>query len=66
MLTHKVSRALWSKIAVASSDWLEQNTTLIARSAMLIYRTCGREEARAYLALVRASMLSEHKHEESR
>ena len=57
MLTHTVSTALWAKFAAAPSNWLMQNKTLAARSALVIRRKCGSEEAHIFIALVRAAMV---------
>ena len=58
MLTHPISLAIWRKIASAPDGWAEQNIPLLAKSALLVYRKCGRNEAQIFINLVRACLLT--------
>lgn len=58
MLTHPLSKALYSKLASAPAGWAAQNMTLVAKSALLVYRKCGRREAQVFIDLVRVGIIA--------
>lgn len=59
MLTHPISRQLYTKFASAPAGWLAQNIRLAGKAALLVYRKCGRSEASAFIALLRLQLYTD-------
>ena len=53
MFTHTLAQNLYSRFASAPGKWLLENTPLISRSAMMIYRKCGKGDAQVFIDLMR-------------
>lgn len=55
MLTKPISRTFWNKICGADNQWFTENKSLTAKMALMIYRKEGKQEAQAFIYLVRLS-----------
>jgi hypothetical protein len=56
MLTHPYARRVYRKLAVAGPAWLRANSTLVGKTALLVYRKCGRAEAQEFIDLMRVAV----------
>ena len=59
VLTHKTAKAIYSKLLLLLAFGNEPPTGILYRSALLVYRKCGADEARQFVALVRAALLTQ-------
>ncbi len=56
MLSYPLAIALYDRFCCASQEWLKLHLELIALSALLIRRKCGREEAKTFICLMRLAL----------
>lgn len=57
MLTNPVALKIYSKLCEYPPSELRKRIDLVAKSAKLVYRKCGRNEARIFCRLIRAAMV---------
>jgi len=55
MLTKPIAQMFWKKICPANKEWFNQNITLLAKMALMVYRKEGKQEAETFIYLVRLS-----------
>ena len=53
----KLAETIWLKIAGAPAEWFEENTSLLARATLAIYRKDGKENARMFINLCRMAIV---------